>query len=368
MFKMIVCNEFYSNISVKEDRIFGETTRTALTIMEQIKNIDLAGIGISEYNQKYILDNYVSLEGWSINALMLSTCLSMVKKPINEMSLLDYGAGSGSICLLAKALGVGTVIYSDIYDLSCEDAEKLARALGLAADQYLVGELGSVSQHLDKNRLLCDILVSNACIEHIYNIEQFFESMLKIPSKKLIFWLSTGANALRAKTCRELSLVARKLENEDREWSWGHKDRDSLQSYFKIRTQIIKNVSNELNEKEIEALSERTRGLRRDDIEAAVKKYLQTKTMPPYPTHPSNTCDPETGNWAERLMNPFELRAKLDDLGFETLVRPAYWTKDTENSIKNIAKAITNFLISILPEIGLRLAPGYVLTGAKHSP
>jgi SAM-dependent methyltransferase len=363
---MIVSNTMYSNISVLDKSLFMEASGVALQLCKKINAIDLASIGISEYNQKYIQDNYLEPSGWAINALSISEAISTANKKISKTCLVDYGAGSGSICLLAKALGVTEVVYSDIYDLSCRDAKKLGDALGCPADQYLHGDLESVSGYLASKDLKCDVLVSNACIEHIYNIDDFFCQMQRLPCNKLGFWLGTGANPLRKKSRRDLSAVATKLEYEDRENTWGHKVRDSLESYLNLRKNIIRNFAAKLKPEEVEALGKKTRGLRQEDIEICLSKYLATGEMPPDPEHPTNTCDPHTGNWAERLMDPFELREKLFALGFQCRLKPMFWARDHQSALKSSLKALVNLFMLVFPTMGLKYSPGYILAGGKQ--
>ena len=48
---------------------------------------------------------------------ILELALNQPDVSINEFTFLDYGSGSGILCLLAKELGIGTVVYNDIYDV-----------------------------------------------------------------------------------------------------------------------------------------------------------------------------------------------------------------------------------------------------------
>ncbi|MBA7485996.1 hypothetical protein ES707_21548 [subsurface metagenome] len=60
------------------------------------------------------------------------------------MFFLDYGSGSGMLYLLAKQLGIGTVVYNDIYDVSCHDAKIIAKSIGNEADYYVQGNIDDV--------------------------------------------------------------------------------------------------------------------------------------------------------------------------------------------------------------------------------
>ena len=51
--------------------------------------------------------------------------------------------------------------------------------------------------------------------------------------------------------------------------------------------------------------------------------------LPAAPVHPTNTCDPRTGNWAEHLMDLGTLRKKLAARGFESRILTGYYGSST---------------------------------------
>ena len=74
---------------------------------------------------------------------------------------------------LAKEIGIGKVIYNDIYDISCDDVKVLSSHLRLPIDYIVHGgidELISFSNQIDTP---VDALVSYDVIEHIYDIYGF---------------------------------------------------------------------------------------------------------------------------------------------------------------------------------------------------
>lgn len=360
---MFVSTPLHRNVKASDAKYLNEVVQVALGIVARLGQLDLRLSGISEYNQRYI-STYGKAEGWGLNTLMLAYLLAKAGYAREKLCILDYGAGAGSICLLAKALGIGRVIYTDIYDVSCKDATILGELLGLKADHYIKGELNDVICYLKKRGLLCNMLVSHDCLEHIYDVEGFLRGISGIPSNRLVFWMSTGANPLRPRTKRELSRVAITAEYEDRNSKWGHKKRDTLRSFLSIRQEIIRRETWGLEEEMLKQLALKTRGLREDDIRRAVRQYLATDIMPPDPDHPTNTCDPYTGNWAERLTNPYELVNILKEEGCQVEVRPLYWVRDLHCKWKDNIKAVMNLLISLSATVGIRLSAFYVLRGS----
>jgi len=248
--------------------------------------------------------------------------------------------------------------------VSCRDAEKLGKLIGFGADHYIHGELSDLLAYLTNVRLSCDMFASHDCIEHVYDIESFMRGLREIPSRHLAVWLSTSANPLRRKTRRTLMRAQMKSEYEDRNREWGHKERDTQRSFLSVRKEMIVDADPDLCPRDVELLAKRTRGMRHDDILQAVCEYKRSGLFPDPPTHPTNTCDPYTGNWAEHFMDPFELCQVLRDEGFVTEVRPGYWEPTRIPKWKAFAKDFTNICISVLGNRDLRISPYYVICGA----
>lgn len=262
-------------------------------------------------------------------------------------------------------LGIGTVLYTDVYDVSCDDANKLGREVGLGADHYVCGELGDLIDYLGSVGVTCDMFASHDCIEHIYDIEDFLRGLRLLPGRSLGFWLSTSANPLRRKTRMTLMKVQIEFEHEDRQPQWGDKQRDTLRSFLPLREEIISSVAPDLSHKDIELLARRTRGMRRDDIMRIVSEFKRSGELPNPPAHPTNTCDPYTGNWAEHLMDPFSLRNTLRREGLAAEVLPGYWDPCPRPRWKAVMKSMTNMAISVLGKHGLRISPYYILCGTS---
>lgn len=340
--------------------------RAAERLYQKLKNLDVYSLHISEYNQKYF-GSYLNtlkgtLERYSY-LLLLSIHHSSV--PLDEFVFLDYGAGSGILSLLAKELKIGTVIYNDIYDISCHDAAMIAQQIGNQADFYIQGDIDEVINTLKHHSLQCDAIASYDVIEHIYDIDYFMRSIPVILKYNGKIVMETTANPVNPVINYQRIKAQKYCEYQDRIVEFGHKKIDTNKSYLSSRKEIIKNYNDRLQDTEIEILAKNTRGLIEKDIIASVDKYLATQEIPPILEHPTNTCDPYTGNWAEHLIDPKYYYQLLNDLNFQTTLLGGYYSY-SNNSIVRLIKKTLNLLISIFKQEKIALSSSYIVCATKQ--
>lgn len=329
--------------------------------------LDISSLGISEYNQRYLSVLIRNLRGTlTLNSYLLALAYADAAKPLEETVFVDYGGGSGMLSLLAVELGVGTVVYNDIYDVSCQDAQKIALTLQRPAAAYVQGDIDELMQHLRSSSLLVDAMVSYDVIEHIYDLGDYFNKLPQLSDGSMRVVFASSANAHNPVIKRQRMKAQREIEHEDRQKEWGHKERDSLQSYLGIRRGIVSAKAPQLEHDEIEKLAHATRGLIKRDIEKVVDAYLATGTITYSPAHPSNTCDPFTGNWAEHLMDTGELTKMLSESGFEVSILPGFYDS-AGTSFKRSVKEMLNVAINGFGAYGLAAAPYYVIRGSQLS-
>jgi hypothetical protein len=329
----------------------------------RVSELEIPALGISEYNQRYFSVIKRNLRGMlTLNAYLLSLAFADRTRPLEETVFVDYGGGCGILSFLALELGVGTVIYNDIYDISCHDARVIGLALQLPAAAYIHGDIDEVVHYVHNASLKVDTMVSYDVIEHIYDLNGYFRKLPQLSDGTMRVVFASSANSHNPIINRQRMKAQRGIELKDRPKEWGHKERDALQSYFSIRKGIISAYAPHLSPDEIEKLAQVTRGLIKKDIEKAVDDYCTGETLTCSPDHPSNTCDPLTGNWAEHLMDTDDVRKMLSRSGFEVTVLPGYYDS-AGTSCKRVVKESLNLVISRLGWFRLAAAPCYVMYG-----
>lgn len=345
-----------------------EINDAATRLYSKLQGIDVESLNISDYNKRYFRDHLKELRSWLQKySYILAWSIAETNIPINNCTILDYGGGSGLLSLLAKELNFGSVLYNDIYDISCQDAKLIGSSIENQADHYIVGDIDDVIIYLQKNCIECNSIVSYDVIEHIYDIGYFIKKIPGLSNKSCsTIVMSSSANSCNPYRVRKLKKGHLKAEFKDREDCSGSKKRDALESYYSIRKKIIQRYAPDLNYYEIEEIATRTRGMIERDIINVVNDYKITEKFPPQPEHPTNTCDPYTGNWAEHLMDIYQLKNQLQEVGFKSKILAGYYGNfDKEKKIVNhLIIPGLNTLIN-LPKYGICIAPFFTLYGIR---
>jgi hypothetical protein len=224
------------------------------------------------------------------------------------------------------------------------------------------GDIGALLLYLKNNKLNCDALVSHDTIEHIYDIDDFLDKVIRVSIGPLVLMLSSGANPLNPLISRGLKKLQYQMEFEGKPKKEGEDPRDTGLAYLPLRLKIIDDAKSSLTQQEKGILAIKTRGMRSEDILKALKIYETEHKYPALLGHPTNTCDPITGNWCECLLDPYILKRKLAITGLKTAALPGYYGSSGGGShLKKIMMFILNIIIALTGNHGLKAAPFYCL-------
>jgi 2-polyprenyl-3-methyl-5-hydroxy-6-metoxy-1,4-benzoquinol methylase len=325
-------------------------------------------IDISDYNKRYF-GNLINNESSIVHSLqkysyLLIWSLAYINTPLNKIVFMDYGGGHGMLALLAKAAGIGTVIHNDIYETSCKDAQYIGNDLDLAADYYIPGNIDDVINFRNDRDININVIANYDVIEHIYDIEDYLNKLKLLSNSFQSIFFASAANEFNPIIKKKLRQQHIYFENYDRDFKFGRKPTDETKALIEVRKKIISEINPDLNLTDIDQLAALTRGMMIDKIKQAVTNYINTGNLPNKPSHPTNTCDPYTGNWFEHLMDPFHLKHILMKNGYDSEVIPGYYGKSRKFSY-NIIKSFLNMMISSNKLYGLRLSPFYSIWGFK---
>ncbi len=338
----------------------------ALSLRPKLKQLPISSLDISAYNQRYLNEKIEMVDAMmDIYSRLLYLVLKDYNSDLKNFVLVDYGAGSGVFSLLAKEAGIGTVIYNDIYDVSCADVRKTSKALNITIDHIVCGDTDVLITYLHQHSIAINAIASFDVIEHIYNIEEHFSKLAHLQAVPFTLLYGSGANTESPWKVKAITKIQLTDEYENKAETWGHKERDTLQPFLEVRKHIISSYASQIKPSDVEFLAKATRGLIKEDIEKCVDEFLSAGSISYKMEHPTNTCDPLTGNWSEHLMDLNWLEKYLQKLGFTTQIICGYYPINGPWINQGI-KTIINAWIKLRTRKGMGLAPYFWVVGRKH--
>jgi 2-polyprenyl-3-methyl-5-hydroxy-6-metoxy-1,4-benzoquinol methylase len=288
--------------------------------MQGSDNADLKG-----YREQTRQRDFANKQGflWS---LKLVSSLGQYK----NKRILDVGCGFGWHCFALSLLNRGSKVYGiDILPSMIDGMKECIESMRKkkqVADFDLTAICGDIC-NFDFEPHFFDAIFSNEAIEHVHDMEKMIErcKMLLKPDGNLI--LINDANMLNLKM-REQALNV--WQQRETSWEWANylrkirpiEHRDA-RPFALMREEIVKAAGPNLEPVAVQAVVGATAGLLKSEIEQIAKSYRPGTTLRHVPKY--DWCrNPLTGEYAERLFDPFALGKKLRSAGFKTQVRHMY--------------------------------------------
>ena len=334
------------------------------TFINLIKNIDVDALEIDYYPKKYLTHLIKNINYYiAIYDDAIINCIKKANKKIQQTIVIDYGCGNGILGLYAKYLGVKEIYLIDVSKPFLDAAIKLANALNIKIDSVILGDIEELQNIEFKNS--ADIIIGIDVVEHIYDVEIFLKKISAI-NKSTITCFTTGCNPNNWLKVKQLQ----KLQNKD-EYLGGTKEDELLYGadacipFIQMRKNIITDNFTNLSIKEVTILAQLTRGKRAADIILEIQKYKDTKIYPQLLKHKTNTCNPYTGSWTERIVELSVYKKMYNKNGFNINVVNGYYNGLNNSKLKNTLLKFVNICMATFPFLGKRLAPFIFIYGQK---
>jgi len=336
------------------------------SLWERLISVDWARLDVSDYTRLYVQSQLKSRAYLGTFTQVLAQATKAWESDLKDLSLLELGGGTGLQSLLAIEAGVGHVTYNDIYDGSCRDVTSIAKAVGLEIPTVICGDAPELVDAINTSDRAPDQIVSYDVLEHIYDISSHFREMAKLNGVDLRLFYASGANAYNPRYVHQVKKIQIQVDQSGQEATPGHKDRDSILPYRQIRYSFIKKAAPHLDDETIRELAGKSRGLRIGDLEAAVlTPYL--KGLPTYePSHPTNTCDPMTGNWCEQLLSFEDIGSMANASGLQAQFGFGQYAMSGHRPQDFVRRSL-NVAMGMIGRYGLRLAPYYSVSLTRDS-
>ena len=326
-----------------------------------LNTIEVAGLNCSAYSKRYLhhllTHKYYYL---AIYAHVLDNALEKAGKPVQELSLLDFGSGNGLLGMFAKHCGFHKVFLCDISAGFVKASAVTARHLGIEMDAFITGELKEVRKELPLTPI--NIIAGTDVIEHIYDPDIFFADIQQMnPHMVSIFTTASNPdNYFKVRHLKKLQVKDELVGGDPEDFALAGEEKHS--SYLDIRKGIIQDNFPEISTREIQELAINSRGLRKTDIISFVNYYLTNQVLLSTPPDDTNTCHPETGSWSERILPIAFYQDLYKKYQFELQIKNGFYNS-FDGGIKSPLNYFRNLLIKIL---GKKTAPFITLIGFKR--
>ncbi|MEX2596367.1 MAG: hypothetical protein WEC59_05490 [Salibacteraceae bacterium] len=136
---------------------------------------------------------------------------------------------------MATELGIGKIIYNDIYEVSCNDVKMLSEELKLPIENIISGDVDEIVSFLVANDINPNAIISFDVLEHIYDVETHFKTLGAFASNELRIVYGSGANIRNKRYVNSVAKYQINIEHNTRKKVSGHKSRDTLESYLDAR-------------------------------------------------------------------------------------------------------------------------------------
>lgn len=258
---------------------------------------------------------------------------------IYDKDVLDVGCGLAWHSLAVSMVGNNRVTALDILPSMTEAAAECVQYLtAKGVDFKLTPKNGDIC-NIELPDASFDVIYSIEAIEHVHNIEAMFTSCARLlrPGGRLI--IKNDCNLLNRRAAGELMGMWQKRESS---WEWANYLRSirpvehaDARPFELMRREIVTAANPSLPEPIVERIVSGTKGALKKDIERIARAGGEGLASLPDPG--LDWCrNPVTGEFAERLFDPYSLESILKSAGFRASVFHAFrrWPLHTLNKIR----------------------------------
>lgn len=331
---------------------------------EKLAVVNVAEVTVDAYAQQYLNDLLQhKIHYLNLYALVLDKAFEASNKKIEEVCLLDFGCGNGLLALFAKHCGVKQVFASDVSGPFVLAAKQLGHQLHIQIDGWILGDEKALLQaFLDKQ---LDIIVATDVIEHVYSLDSLFKTIRQLNTQMVTVFTtaSVAENPFKSRQLKKLMLKDELVGSNELHCSYSNEFTGL--PFLTIRRKMIAVKYPLLKEEEIIKLAFASRGLIEHDIYKDVEEYLVSKKFPLPINHPTNTCDPITGSWTERLLKVKEYEQLYKRYHFSLQIEAGFYN-EFESGLKSRVSMLLNKTIRLLGKKGISICPFIVLIGKKQ--
>ncbi len=332
--------------------------RLGYLLNEKLRALDLDSLELTPQGKDYFQFMLPKLDYvQELNVTILEELISQQTKNLEHLCILDHGGGIGLWSFLLKELGIGQVVYHDISQIYQSDVRKLEKSLGIKLDYFCLGDSNTLVEFCKFNNLVLDGMGSRNVIEHVPDLDILFRNLSKIGSKEFVGVFSTSANLHNPVVKWQHINIHKSYEVNGPNT---HKSGKVLQKGYSgraLRTKIILDADSSLSAHDVHRIAIRTRGFTKIDIEKAVITFHKTGILPKSIDHPTNTRNPNSGSWVERLVHINTYKEITWKNGFSLVPISGFYNENLKNPIQRTFAKVFNRIIPISGRLKVHLSP-----------
>jgi hypothetical protein len=263
--------------------------------------------------------------------------------------LLDVGSGIGLNSVLSLFCGVREVHSVEMTHDRLRSARLILDFLSIEDRVHLHGQ---DVLNLDLPPGTIDAAFSFELLEHIRDIGILYGRLAR--------WVKDGSRVFGRTGANGRNLIYRRTFRK----TWDIIDNEH---YVGIRKEVIRSLVPDLPSSDLRLLVDRTRGELIDEVKRVAEEYKRSGTIPA-PKPPCVPRDPLTGQYMERLLDPYETTTIMDAQGFRTSVlKPNFQNITTVNPILSSGLKVVGQVIRLSHPVSLLVAPWLEFLSQRES-
>ncbi len=317
----------------------------AAAFVVKYKSFDIKSLDLEQYNKTYVLKY---LENIEYNTYLACELLNGIDQVASYDKIIDFGGGIGFNSAFYSYIGFKEVVYIDIDPISTKDAQLINTSMGFKNIDYRSGDYSLLTDYNLDQSIVC----SRDVIEHVYDLKEFFSVTSKAKTNR--HNTAAVSNAIfRSKEFARIHYTAEHVGNKKSII----KSRDNSLPYKELRESIIQEFNPNISKEKLNEAVSQTRGLIKSEIIAFLKTGLISENNKSILG--TNTCDPNTGNWAERTLSFRQYQKLAEEAGVSLEFSLAKYNTFNQSFFKRFALAILNKTLNLTENE--RLCPSFTL-------
>jgi SAM-dependent methyltransferase len=245
-----------------------------------------------------------------------------------DKRILEIGCGFGWEAAALSLETGATVVAMDILPSMIDGVQQCLDAGKARGETFSVEALVGDICTVDLPAGSFDGMFSSEAVEHVHSLEAMYVRCFELLKPGGRFVIANDSTAYNDEfRVRNMGMWPERDESwEHAEWLAAEVrpvEHAGAKPYGAMREEMIRAVQPQLSDDEMKKVVHATAGLIKPEIEQAAAKFVADGTLPVRPE--LSWCrNPETGEYAERLLDPFAMADGLKAAGFKVTLQHSF--------------------------------------------